>query len=159
MIARLLATCLLALCGPAMAHGPHAGSVDIADDGQGNVEVIHVYQAHDLAAALENLYGRTPDLGDPIDAALLRKLVDSQFWLAGRDGRRLPLAWIDLDLDGDNLTLRQRIPATSAAQVETIHDGVLADFLPDQANTVNLFANGSARSFGFTAARRELSVH
>jgi hypothetical protein len=43
--------------------------------------------------------------------------------------------------------------------VETIHDEVLIDFLPDQMNTVNLTVAGSVRTFGFSGSRAEFSVH
>lgn len=155
--------CVLALAGAgaaAQAHRFHAGITDISfNERSGNTEVVHTYMAHDIEALLSNLYQRQFDLSDPEDQAVLRKYVEKQFWLAAKDGRRLPLKWVGLTVDVDSVTIFQEAPATPVEKVETIHDAVLVDFLPDQANTVNLTAGGSLRTFGFNARQSELSVH
>jgi hypothetical protein len=62
-------------------------------------------------------------------------------------------------VDTDSVVVYQEAVRTPVTKVETIHDAVLSDFLPDQQNTVNLTANGSLRTFGFTNSRTELAVH
>jgi len=144
----------------AQAHRFHAGIADISfNEHTGNTEVVHTYMAHDIEALLANLYQRQFDLSDPDDQAVLRKYIDKQFWLADKTGRRLALNWIGLTVDTDSVTVYQEAPGTPPDKVETIHDAVLTDFLPDQANTVNFTAGGSLRTFGFTARQTELSVH
>ena len=144
----------------ASAHRFHAGITDISyNERTGSTEVVHTYMAHDVEALLTELYQRQFDLSDPDDQAVLRKYVDKQFWLADKDGRRLPLNWVGVTVDTDSVVVYQEAVRTPVVKVETIHDGVLSDFLPDQQNTVNLTANGSLRTFGFTSNRTELAVH
>lgn len=144
----------------AQAHRFHAGITDVSHNAHtGSLEVVHTYMAHDVEALLANLYQRQFDLSDPDDQAVLRKYVEQRFWLADKAGRRLPLNWVGLTVDTDSVTVFQEVPQTPAEKVATIHDAVLSDFLPDQSNTVNLTAGGSLRTFGFSAARTELSVN
>jgi hypothetical protein len=144
----------------AQAHRFHAGIADISfNERTGNTEVVHTYMAHDVEALLANLYQRQFDLSDPDDQAVLRKYLDKQFWLADKAGRRLALHWVGLTVDTDSVTVYQELAATPPDRIETIHDAVLSDFLPDQANTVNFTAGGSLRTFGFNARQTELSVH
>ena len=156
----LLALCAMCLCLDAAAHSFHAGITDISyNERTGSTEVVHTYMAHDVEALLTELYQRRFDLSDPDDQAVLRKYVEKQFWLADRDGRRLPLDWVGVTVDTDSVVVFQEAVRTPAARVETIHDAVLSDFLPDQQNTVNLTANGGVRTFGFTSGRTELATH
>ena len=144
----------------AQAHRFHAGIADISFNGHtGNTEVVHTYMAHDVEALLANLYQRQFDLSDPDDQSVLRKYLDKQFWLADKDGKRLPLRWVGMTVDTDSVTVYQEVPATPAEKIETIHAAVMIDFLPDQVNTVNYTAGGSLRTFGFSARQAELSVH
>jgi len=164
-VRRLLvnAACAAALacaCVAAQAHRFHAGITDISfNEHTGSTEVVHTYMAHDVEALLANLYQRQFDLSDPEDQAVLRKYVEKQFWLAAKDGQRLPLKWVGLTVDVDSVIVYQEAPATPVQKVETIHDAVLVDFLPDQVNTVNLTVGGSLRTFGLNARTPELSVH
>ena len=144
----------------AAAHRFHAGIVDISyNERTGSTEVVHTYMAHDVEALLAESYQRRFDLSDPEDQAVLRKYVEKQFWLADKAGRRLPLHWVGVTVDTDSVVVFQEAVRTPVTRVETIHDAVLSDFLPDQQNTVNLTANGSLRTFGFTSSRTELAVH
>jgi hypothetical protein len=148
------------VCIGAAAHRFHAGLTDIGYNARtGSTEVVHTYMVHDVEALLTELYQRPFDLSDPDDQAVLRKYVDKQFWLADKDGRRLPLAWVGVTVDTDSVVVFQEAVLTPVVTVETIHDAVLSDFLPDQQNTVNLTANGSLRTFAFTGGRTELSAH
>jgi len=156
----LLALCAMCLYLNAAAHRFHAGITDISyNERTGSTEVVHTYMAHDVEALLTELYQRQFDLSDPDDQAVLRKYVEKQFWLADKDGRRLPLNWVGVTVDTDSVVIFQEAVRTPVVKVETIHDAVLSDFLPDQQNTVNLTAYGSLRTFGFTGSRTELAVH
>jgi hypothetical protein len=155
-----VAAVLAGACALAPAHRFHAGITDISfNERTGSVEVVHTYMAHDVEALLTNLYQRQFDMSDPDDQAVFRKYLEKQFWLADKDKRRLPLNWVGMTADSQNVTIFQEVPATPATKVEFIHDEVLADFLPDQLNTVNLTVAGSLRTFGFSSSRTEFSVH
>lgn len=156
---RILALLCAFLCMSASAHRFHAGITDISyNERTGSTEVVHTFMAHDVEALLAAVYQRQFDLSDPDDQAALRTYIDKQFWLADKDGRRLPLNWVGVTVDTDSVVVFQEAVHTPAARVETIHDAVLSDFLPDQQNTVNLTASGSLRTFGFTANRTESAV-
>ena len=160
MLQCVAAALLAGACALAPAHRFHAGITDISFNGRsGSAEVVHTYMAHDVEALLTELYQRQFDLSDPDDQAVLRKYVEKQFWLADKDGRRLPLNWVGMTVDSESVTIFQEVPQTPAAKVESIHDAVLTDFLPDQMNTVNLTVAGSIRTFGFSGSRAEYSVH
>ena len=149
-----------AISSPASAHSFHAGLADISyNTNTKSTEVVHTYMTHDIEALLLEVYQRQFDLTDPDDQAVLRKYIDKQFWLADKDGKRIPLNWVGLTVDTDSVVVFQEAVQTPSTLVETIHDGVLSDFLPDQQNTVNLTAGGSLRTFGFNATRKEISVH
>ena len=157
---RLLALLCAAVCLNAAAHRFHAGITDISyNERTGSTEVVHTYMAHDVESLLTALYQRQFDLSDPDDQAVLRRYVEKQFWLADKDGHHLPLGWVGVTVDTDSVVVYQEAIRTPVTHVETIHDAVLSDFLPDQQNTVNLTANGSLRTFGFTSGRTELAVH
>lgn len=160
-IAQWVGAALLAgACSLAPAHNFHAGLTDISyNERTGSLEVVHTYSAHDVEALLTNLYQRQFDLSDADDQAVFRKYVEQQFWLADKDKRRLPLNWVGMTVDSQSVTVFQEVVKTPAAKVEFIHDEVMADFIPDQVNTVNLTVAGSVRTFGFTAGRPEFPVH
>jgi hypothetical protein len=160
MLRRLLMLLCACACIQASAHRFHAGITDISyNERTGSTEVVHTYMVHDVEALLTALYQRQFDLSDPDDQAVLRKYVEKQFWLADQDGRRLPLNWVGVTVGTDSIVVFQEAVRTPVMKVETIHDAVLSDFLPDQQNTVNVTANGSLRTFGFTNNRTELTVH
>jgi len=160
LVNTVCAALLACACAQAPAHRFHAGITDISFNARtGNTEIVHTFMAHDVEALLANLYGRQFDLSDPDDQAVLRKYIDKQFWLADKDGRRIALNWVGLTVDTDSVTVYQEAPATPVDKVETIHAAMLADFLPDQVNTVNLTSNGNLRTFGFNAGRSQLTVH
>ena len=160
LLAMLCAAVAMAVSPAASAHRFHAGMVDVSyNERTGSTEVEHTYMAHDVEALLTALYQRQFDLSDPDDQAVLRTYLDRQFWLAAKDGRRIPLAWVGVTVDTDSVVVFQEAAKTPVTQVETIHDAVLSDFLPDQQNTVNVTANGSLRTFGFSGDRTELAVH
>jgi hypothetical protein len=155
----ILAAALTCACTLAPAHSFHAGLTDISYNARtGSTEVVHTYMTHDVEALLANLYQRAFDLSDPDDQAALRKYVEKQFWLSDKDGHRLPLNWVGLQVDTDSVVVFQEAPQTASNKVARIHDAVLSDFLPDQLNTVNLTVDGKLRTFGFTSGRLELAV-
>ncbi|MGZ5202939.1 MAG: DUF6702 family protein [Telluria sp.] len=155
----LVGACALAP-GPLLAHNFHAGITDISyNERTGNLELVHTYMAHDVEALLTNLYQRQFDLSDPEDQAVFREYVKKQFWLADKDKRRLSLNWVGMTADAQSIMVYQEVVQTPSARVEFIHDAVMTDFLPDQANTVNLTVAGSLRTFGFSSNHTEFSVH
>jgi hypothetical protein len=155
-----VAAVLAGACALAPAHRFHAGITDISfNEHTGSLEVVHTYMAHDVEALLTNLYQRQFDMSDPDDQAVFRKYLEKQFWLADKDKRRLPLNWVGMTADSQNVVIFQEVVKTPAAKVEVIHDEVMTDFLPDQLNTVNLTVAGSVRTFGFSSNHPEFPVH
>lgn len=148
----------LAIAAPAWAHDFHAGIAEVSFNARtGSTEVVHTYMAHDVEALLANLYQRQFDLSDPDDQAVFRQYVERQFWIMG-GGKRLPLQWVGMTADAENVTVYQEAPATPLAQASTIHDDVISDFLADQVNTVNVKENGSTHTLTFNRARPEQAI-
>ncbi|MES2150581.1 MAG: DUF6702 family protein [Pseudomonadota bacterium] len=152
----LLAAALLCMAAVAPAHQFHAGITDISyNERTGSIEVVHTYMAHDIELLLTNLYQRQFDLTDPQDEAILRKYIEKQFYILGRDKARLPLRWIGLTIDAESVVIYQEIEKTPLAGAVRIHDAVIVDFIADQSNTVNLKQGGAIRSLVFDQAKSE----
>ncbi|MGZ8292449.1 MAG: DUF6702 family protein [Telluria sp.] len=146
----LAAAALVCISMAAQAHRYHAGIADISFNARsGSTEIVHTYMTHDIESLLANLYQRQFDLQDPDDEAILRKYIEQQFYLLAKDKSRLPLRWVGMSVDTQNVTIYQEAEGTPMASIVTIHDGVLADFLPDQVNTVNVNEGGAIRSLTF----------
>ena len=143
------------LCGAgaqSQAHRFHAGIADMSfNQRSGSVEVVHTYMAHDIEALLVKLAGRRVDLAGPDAEALLRAYLERRFYLLGADGAKLPLTWIGMTADAQSVVLYQELAGTPPAQVARVHNAVLSDLLPGQANTVNLRLGGAVRSLAFDA--------
>jgi hypothetical protein len=160
-VKRLAARLLLAaaLCGAsasASAHRFHAGLADIAFNQQtGSVEVVHTYMAHDLDALLVAQAGRPVDMSKPEDEALLRKYVEERFYLMGKDKARLPLRWVGISVGVDSVVIYRELPATPLASIAQVHDEVLMDVMPRQANTVNITRDGVTTSLAFDSTTPE----
>ena len=149
--ATLLAA-VLACAAPAWAHSFHAGIAEISfNERTGSTEVVHTSMSHDVEALLSNLYQRQFDMGEPEDQAVFRQYLERQFWISGAQGR-LPLKWVGMSADTENITVYQEAPATPLAQASSIHNAVMSDFLADQINTVNIKEGASARTLSFDRA-------
>jgi hypothetical protein len=155
----MLAAALALVGACASAHTFHAGMTDISFNARtGSTEVVHTYMAHDVEALLTNLYQRDFDLAQPDDQDVLRKYVEKQFWLGTKDKGRLPLRWIGMTIDAQNVMIYQEAEQTPLSKAAAVHDEVMIDFLPDQVNTVNLNEAGNVRTFMFGAKTTEQAV-
>ncbi len=146
----ILLAVLLCASAASFAHRFHAGMTDIAfNDKTGSVEVVHTYMAHDIDAVMAALHKRQLDLTLAADEALLRQYIEKRFYLSGADQRRIALKWVGISVNVDSVMIYQEAENTPLAQVRQVHHQVLADFLPDQANTVNLKQAGEIRTLSF----------
>jgi len=140
----------LCLSSAASAHRFHFGMTDISYNARTeSTEIVHTYTAHDVDALLLNLYGRQFDLSDPEDQGVLRAYIERQFWLAGKDGKRLPVQWVGMTVDAQSIVIYQEVAGTPLTATAVIRQGVLVDFLPEQVNTVNLNEGGAVHSLTF----------
>jgi hypothetical protein len=160
MIARLALAALLCCASAAsQAHRFHAGMTEISfNQNSGSVEVVHTYMAHDIEALLAKLAGRQVDLTRPEDEALLRNYLEQRFYLLAADGARLPLKWVGMTANVDSVVLYRELEGTPLARVARVHDEVLVDVLPRQANTVNVRADGAIGSLTFDAKTVERRI-
>ncbi|MES2129325.1 MAG: DUF6702 family protein [Pseudomonadota bacterium] len=157
---RALATgALLAASTLAWAHLYHVGLTEIShNDRSGSVEVVHTLMTHDVEALLSDLYQRPLDLAQPDDEAALRKYVEKQFYVLGRDGARLPLRWVGIDAGADQVVIYRELERTPLSAVARVHDAILSDFIADQKNTVNVKQTGAVHTLSFDAGKTETSV-
>jgi hypothetical protein len=145
---------LLCVSTAAGAHRFHFGMTDISYNARTrSTEIVHAYTAHDIEALLLNLHGRQFDLSEPQDQAVLRKYLDSQFWLIGADGKRLPVKWVGMTIDAQSVTIYQELEQSPLSRTAVIHQGVLVDLLPEQVNTVNINEGGAVHSLTFMGRR------
>ena len=152
----LIAILLLCASAAAGAHRFHFGMTDISYNARTrSTEIVHAYTAHDIEALLLTLHGRQFDLSEPQDQQVLRKYIESQFWLAGADGKRLPVKWVGMTIDAQSVTIYQELEKTPLSRTAVIRQGVLVDFLPEQVNTVNVNEGGAVHSLTFTQRRLE----
>jgi hypothetical protein len=147
----LLAAALCCASAGALAHRFHTAITDLShNDKTGSVEVVHTLMAHDVDALLAARAKRQVDVADADGEALLRKYVDEHFYLTGADGKRLPLKWVGLTAGVESVVVYQELEQAPLASVARVHNDILADFLPNQANTLNVRENGTTRSQSFT---------
>lgn len=152
----VLAAALLWCSAAAQAHNFHVGLTEISFNPRtGSTEVVHTYTAHDVEALLMNLYQRHFDLGLEEDQAVFRRYLEKQFRITV-NGKPLPLQWVGLQANVDNIVVFQEIEKTELPPGAVLLDGVLTDFLPQQVNNVNVSAPGRpAASIVFNRDRRE----
>ena len=124
----------------------------------GSVEVVHTYMAHDLDALLADRAGRPVDMTKPEDEALLRKYIEERFYLLGKDKARLPLRWVGITVSVESVIIYRELAATPLAAIAQVHDEVLMDVMPRQANTVNITRDGATLSLAFDSATVERRV-
>jgi hypothetical protein len=151
-----LAAALVLASVPAFAHRFHAGITDVAyNERTGSTEVVHTLMAHDVEALLMELYQRPFDLALPEDEAVLRKYIEKRFYLLASDKSRLPLRWVGMQLNPESVIIYQEAEKTPLASAVAIHDDLLSDFIPEQANTVNVTENGVLRTLSFDRSKVE----
>ena len=129
----------------------------------GTLEVIHRLHHHDVAAFLTVQAGGEPATGTERDVAeierLLKPYLTAAFALEA-DGRLLPLTWLGIDVDGEELTAYLEAPLARAPAVLAITNRILVDAFPGQRNTVVVTVPGARASALFSAdvERRELRL-
>jgi hypothetical protein len=143
----------------AQAHNFHAGITDVSYNARtGSTEVVHTYMAHDIEALLTNMYQRQFDLSAPEDQDVLRKYLEQQFSLQDREHRKLPLRWVGMSADAQSVVIYQEAEQTPLAKAASVHDEVMADFMPDQVNTVNINEAGTVRTLTFDGKTAEQPI-
>ncbi|WP_374583402.1 DUF6702 family protein [Pseudoduganella sp.] len=155
----VLAAALLWCSAAAQAHNFHVGLTEISFNPRtGSTEVVHTYTAHDVEALLMNLYQRHFDLGLEEDQAVFRRYIEKQFRISV-DGKPLPLQWVGMQANVDTVNVYQEIEKTTLPPGAVLLDAVLTDFLPQQANNVNVSGFGRpAASVVFNRERREQAL-
>jgi hypothetical protein len=148
---RVIAALLLCVASAgALAHRFHTGITEIShNDATGNVEIVHTLMAHDVDALLAARHKRTVDLSDGDDEALLRAYIDERFYLLGRDSKRLPLKWVGVTANVESVVIYQELEKAPLDKVARVHNDILVDFLPRQANTLNIKRGKDIRSLSF----------
>lgn len=152
----VLAAALLACSAAVQAHNFHVGLTEISFNPRtGNTEVVHTYTAHDVEALLMNLYQRHFDLGLEEDQAVFRRYIEKQFRISA-NGKPVPLKWVGIQATVDSIVVFQEIEKAPLPAGAVLLDAVLTDFLPQQANNVNVSGFGRpAASIVFNRDRRE----
>lgn len=154
-----VAAALVLSSAAAAAHNYHMGIADISyNERTGSTEIVHTYTAHDVATLLTRQAGRNVDLGQVGSETLLRRYAEQQFYVAAKDGKRLPLKWVGMKADADSVVIFQEIAGTRLAKDARIHNAVLMDLIPTQKNTVNIQVAGPVKTLVFDQGSLDQAV-
>ena len=153
---RLLLAAALCAAAPGWAHRFHAGIADIAfNQKTGSVEIVQTYMAHDVEALLVTLAGRQVDLSKPEEEALLRKYIEQRFYVLDKEKKPLAAKWVGMAVNVETVVIYRELEATPLASIAQVHDEVLMDLMPRQANTVNITRDGAVVSLAFDSTTTE----
>lgn len=151
-----------AMCGAsagALAHRFHTGITEIAhNDTTGSVEVVHTLMAHDVDALLALRAKGMVDVGERAGEEQLRAYINEHFYLLGADGKRLPLRWLGLTAGVESVVVYQELEQTALEKIARVHHDILADFLPNQINTLNVKRGAEIRSQTFDRKNSEQAL-
>lgn len=145
--ALFVACCMV---GKASAHDFHVGMSDVQfNPRSGNTEFVHVLSLHDLDAAMRVLHQRALDFSRKEDEALLQAYVEKTFFLETANKKRLPLRWVGISSDTQNLTIYQELTGQQLNSTNVMQHAMMMEVFADQTNNVNLRLKGQIKTLLF----------
>lgn len=106
---------------------------------KGTIEVVHRLFTHDVEDHLKVTFGnRSAALTDEEIEPVLREFVERAFAIFNSDGKRLPLTWIGMEYQTDNVYLYQEAPLPEDPTEIILINRLFMDLFDDQKNTVNV---------------------
>lgn len=152
LILVLGAGAFMAPASSAYAHRAHAGLTEIQFNPRTEEwEVIHRLFSHDLNDALDfEAYDDSPLYETAEGLAMIQAYTDPLFALYayedGAMGRTLELGYIGAERDGEFTYIYYTLERFDPRQGVIVDNGLLVDFLPDQANLTNLYYDDQVQS-------------
>ncbi len=131
--------------------------IDLRDNKK-TLEITHRLTTHDVEDILRMAYGNPANLSDAQIELALRDVVERDFALFNYKGERLPLNWIGMDYQTDNVHLYQEAPLPNDPSELTIINRLLMNLFDDQKNTVNVEWNEQIRTNIFVKGNEQQQV-
>ncbi|PCI50878.1 MAG: hypothetical protein COB49_03370 [Alphaproteobacteria bacterium] len=152
---------IFTLCGVQMglAHRFYASFTQI-DLRQKNrtIEITHRLFTHDVEDFLRSKLGNSSSLTNAEIEPVLKEFVEGSFALFDGQGVRLPLTWVAMDYEIDDVHIYQEAPLPRDLLELTIINRLFMDLFDDQKNTVNVEWNEQIRTRIFVKGNEQQKV-
>ncbi len=122
------------------------------------IEVTHRLFTHDVEDMLRLELGNSSSLTDAEIEPVVREFVESSFALFDGQGNRLPLVWVGMEYEIDNVYIYQESPLPEDLPDITIINRLFMALFEDQKNTVNIEWNNEIRTRIFVKGNEQQSV-
>ncbi len=132
--------------------------IDLREDKQ-TIEVTHRLFTHDVEDMLRTKPGNSSSLTDAEIEPVVREFVESSFALFDSRGNRLPLIWVGMEYETDNVYIYQETPLPDDLPGITILNRLFMELFDDQKNTVNVEWNDKIRTLIFIRGNEQKSVN
>jgi len=152
---------MLSLCVVPVSHAHRFYAaftqIDLRQKKQ-TIEVVHRLFTHDVEDFLRVRLGNASSLTDGEIEPLLRDFAESSFALYDGAGKRLPLTWVGMEYQTDNVFLYQEAPLPRDPSDLVIINRLFMDLFDDQKNTVNVEWNEKIRTRIFVKGHEQQRV-
>ncbi len=123
------------------------------------MEVTHRLFTHDVEDMLRSKLGNSSSLTDAEIEPVIREFIESSFALFDARGNRLPLVWVGMEYEIDNVHIYQETPLSENLPGITIINRLFMALFDDQKNTVNIEWNNEIRTLIFIKGDEQQSVN
>jgi len=131
--------------------------IDLRDNKQ-VIEVVHRLFTHDVEDFLRLKLGNLSGLTDAEIEPVLRAYVESGFALFDAGGNRLPLDWVGMEYEIDNVHIYQETPLPADPAQLMIINRLFLDLFDNQKNTVNVAWQGKIRTGIFVKGKEQQKI-
>jgi len=146
----LIIYCVMLLPGNVYAHRFYASFSQVEmQPNKGTIEVTHRIFTHDIEDLLDRYQDGHSELTDDVIEAFLKDYIIQAFAIYGANGEKLPLSWIAIEVNLENIFVYQEADLIEGSQTLIIANRILHDLFDNQSNTVNLKLEGKVKSHTF----------
>ncbi|VAX05883.1 hypothetical protein MNBD_ALPHA03-1672 [hydrothermal vent metagenome] len=130
---------LMAAVSVGHAHRFYAAftQIDLQENTQ-VIEVVHRLFTHDVEDLLRSELGNSSGLSNAEITPILKAFIEKDFAIFDNQGNRLPLTWIAMEYNIDNVLIYQEAALPSKLAEITIINRLFMALFEDQRNTVNV---------------------
>ncbi|MCF6215488.1 MAG: hypothetical protein L3J58_04865 [Emcibacter sp.] len=123
------------------------------------IEVVHRLFTHDVEDLLRAELGNSSGLSNAEITPILKGFVEKDFAIFDSQGSRLPLTWIGMEYNIDNVLIYQEADLPNNPAEITIINRLFMALFEDQRNTVNVAWKGEIRTRIFNKGRNQQNVN
>ncbi len=162
LLLKSLTVILISMCVVQMSHAHrfYASFTQIdLRDGKQTIEIVHRLFTHDVEDFLRSKLGNSSSLSDEEIEPIVKAFVEGSFALFDRQGNRLPLTWVGMEYETDNVHIYQEAPLPSEPSELNIINRLFMALFDDQKNTVNVEWNEQIRTRIFVKDNEQQKVN